>query len=277
MPPNRWRPVGDPYRTSPDLFLAQSESQSVGSAPRAIVNSGGTTVSGTIPQEAVPRIAVSQVLNPGEYSGPPDPNRFDEGVLWATHDRWMQQAWMMPEEDRYEVALQMFLAGLYPSSVDLDDVSGQITPLFLNAWNNLFNLSLNARKPDGSPMPWYEVLDQSADPARLQQDGSAQQQSGLMINLSDPVGLASNLKTIYKQVVGYEPTRREQQAFIRVIHEAQRQQQRAQLAIRDGAVVETTAVDVGAQAEQFARQRHPVPAEAREVALAGEALRGLIQ
>lgn len=249
-------------------------------SPEPSPSGGGPTAPGEVPKGG----AVSETLK-DEKQGPTEFQTDLPGLVqWFSHLRDYMPPW---EYDSYVsgVALDLYAAGILRGELsDVVTASGELTPTFYAALKNFFDLQVGlkaAGHKGATELSWREYLDKiggEPDEETVNEFMGGEGGGGdspISITLSSAKNLELNLENTYKQMVGKAPSRDEKRAFIAAIHRAQKVQQTAMQRMKVDTQME--AVDVGAEAVMFARNERPVEVASKEVAGAGQVLRGMVQ
>ena len=180
----------------------------------------------------------------------------------------------LPERNLEYLAMDMFLNvdGAYRDIDEVFDDDGMVNMQQFNyALEQTFKQAMIAGPSGfGTTSEFLDILTQNRDLDidELQglfdeREAEIRAEEAPSIVLYDPVGLAAVAKDAFANATGRRGTKAEQQEFVRLVHGLQRSGQRS--------------IDVGAQAQEFAREAAPVEAAAMDEATAGSILMDVIR
>jgi len=172
----------------------------------------------------------------------------------GTVSELLNEIYAFPDDELSSLQLQMFAAGLFSTGTDLDDIEfGSADEQTFTAWRNLLRRAARTKSSGRNVTP-FGLLEETLGRAgglEAALEGRADAAGSTVV--SDPVGLARQVNAVAEQVVGRRLDVDAQRAFVAIVHRMQRQGQTVQGAPGGQA----TAVDVGAQADQFVREQDP--------------------
>lgn len=180
----------------------------------------------------------------------------------------------LPERNLEYLAMDMFLNvdGAYRDIDEVFDDDGMVNMQQFNyALEQTFKQAMIAGPSGfGTTSEFLDILTQNRDldVDELQalfdeREAEIRAEEAPSIVPYDPVGLAAVAKDAFANATGRRGTKAEQQEFVRLVHGLQRSGQRS--------------IDVGAQAQEFAREAAPVEASAMDEATAGSILMDVIR
>ncbi len=180
----------------------------------------------------------------------------------------------LPERNLEYLAMDMFLNvnGAYRDIDEVFDDDGTVNMQQFNyALERTFQEAIKAGPGGfGTTAEFLDILTENRDltTEELQalfdeREAEIRAEEAPSIVLYDPVGLAAVAKDAFANATGRRGTKAEQQEFVRLVHGLQRSGQRS--------------IDVGAQAQEFAREAAPVEASAMDEATAGSILMDVIR
>lgn len=180
----------------------------------------------------------------------------------------------LPDRNLNYLAMDMFLNvnGAYRDIDEVFDDDGTVNMQQFNyALERTFQEAMKAGPSGfGNTTEFLDILTQNRDLDidELQalfdeREDEIRREGAPTIVLFDPVGLAQVAKDAFAATTGRRGTKAEQQQFVRQVHKLQLSGQRS--------------VDVGARAEEFAREAAPVEAAAMDAATAGSILMDVIR
>lgn len=179
----------------------------------------------------------------------------------------------LPERNLEYLAMDMFLNvdGAYRDIDEVFDDDGMLNMQQFNyALEQTFKQAMIAGPSGfGTTTEFLDILTQNRDlsieelQALFDEREAELEETGSGVVLFDPVGLKAVAKDAFATATGRRGTKAEQQEFVRLVHGLQRSGQRS--------------IDVGARAEEFAREASPVEAAAMDEATAGSILMDVIR
>lgn len=179
----------------------------------------------------------------------------------------------LPERNLEYLAMDMFLNvdGAYRDIDEVFDDDGMLNMQQFNyALEQTFKQAMIAGPSGfGTTTEFLDILTQNRDlsieelQALFDEREAELEETGSGVVLFDPVGLKAVAKDAFASATGRRGTKAEQQEFVRLVHGLQLSGQRS--------------IDVGARAEEFAREAAPVEAAAMDEATAGSILMDVIR
>lgn len=179
----------------------------------------------------------------------------------------------LPDRNLNYLAMDMFLNvdGAYRDIDEVFDDDGTVNIQQFNyALEQTFKQAMIAGPSGfGTTTEFLDILTQNRDlsveelQALFDEREAELEETGSGVVLFDPVGLKAVAKDAFATATGRRGTKAEQQEFVRLVHGLQRSGQRS--------------IDVGARAEEFAREASPVEAAAMDEATAGSILMDVIR
>lgn len=196
--------------------------------------------------------------------------------LAARYDKPIRRAELvnqLPERNLEYLAMDMFLNvdGAYRDIDEVFDDDGMLNMQQFNyALEQTFKQAMIAGPSGfGTTTEFLDILTQNRDlsveelQALFDEREAELEETGSGVVLFDPVGLKAVAKDAFVSPTGRRGTKAEQQKFVRLVHKLQLSGQRS--------------IDVGARAEEFAREVAPVEAAAMDEATAGSILMDVIR
>lgn len=180
----------------------------------------------------------------------------------------------LPERNLEYLAMDMFLNvdGAYRHIDEVFDDDGTVNMQQFNyALERTFQEAIKAGPGGfGTTAEFLDILTENRDleAEELQalfdeREAEIRAEEAPSIVFYDPVGLAAVAKDAFASATGRRSTKAEQQEFVRLVHGLQRSGQKS--------------IDVGARAQEFAREAAPVEAAAMDEATAGSILMDVIR
>lgn len=259
----------------------QDAVQNIPPVLQGLIDSGQLNLTGAGPREAETRIVGGYTTRPG-----PD-GRHVTQVDYVNEEQFFNQLLSMDLDERREFERNLFVMGMYPRNVDLEQLmaSPRMLPDSLKAAQNFFSWAAAVGDRNTS---WQMLASEAASQIMgagggldgMGGGGGGGAPQDRVIQLSDDVGLAQTIRETYRNIVGKAPTQAEERAFVAAIHGMQRKQQNALYDARANAQqdsLEFEGVDVGAQAEDFTRTNEPLEAGGMEAVRQTDAMRNAIR